>query len=196
MTDVPRILAFAGSLRTGSYNSKILAVAADGARAAGADVSRIDLRDFPLPPYDGDLEAAEGLPANALKLKDLFRAADGLLIASPEYNSAISGTLKNVLDWVSRTAPGEKPLEGFKGKVAALCSASPGALGGIRGLASVRLILGNMSVVVLPDQVAVPKANEAFDDEGNVVDAGRRKALMELGGALAHATRALMPARS
>ena len=78
----------------------------------------------------------EGLPANALKLKELFKAADGLLIASPEYNSAISGTLKNVLDWVSRTAPGEKPLECFKGKVAALCSASTGALGGIRGLAS------------------------------------------------------------
>ena len=196
MSDVPRILAFAGSLRSGSYNGKILAVAADGARAAGADVTRIDLRDFPVPPYDGDLEATEGIPASALKLKELFKAADGLLVASPEYNSAISGTLKNVLDWVSRTAPGEKPLEGFKGRVAALCSASPGALGGIRGLASVRLILGNMSVVVLPDQVAVPRANEAFDDEGNVVDPGRRKALMELGGTLARTTRALMPARS
>lgn len=196
MTEIPRILALAGSLRVGSYNAKILAAAADGARAAGADVTRIDLRDFPLPPYDGDLEAAEGLPANALRLKELFKAADGLLIASPEYNSAVSGTLKNVFDWVSRTAPGEKPLEGFKGKVAALCSASPGALGGIRGLASVRSILGNIGVVVLPDQVSVPKANEAFDDEGNVVDAGRRKALMELGGTLARTTRALRMARS
>jgi NAD(P)H-dependent FMN reductase len=196
MSDVPRILAFAGSLRTGSFNEKILAVAADGARAAGADVTRIELREFPVLPYDGDVEAADGLPANALKLKELFRAADGLLIASPEYNSAISGTLKNVLDWVSRTAPGEKPLQAFKGKVAALCSASPGALGGIPGLASVRSILGNIGVVVLPDQVALPKANEAFDDEGNVVDPGRRKALMELGGTLARATRALMPARS
>jgi len=196
MSDAPRILALAGSLRTGSFNRKILAVAADGARAAGADVTRIDLRDFPLPPYDGDLETASGLPASALALKGVFRANDGLLLASPEYNSAISGTLKNVLDWVSRPAPGERPLECFKGKVAALCSASTGALGGIRGLAVVRLMLGSIGVLVLPDQVAVPKAAEAFDDEGNVIDPGRRKALMELGTALAHATRALRPGRS
>ena len=196
MSDAPRILALAGSLRTGSYNRKILAVAADGARAAGADVTRIDLRDFPLPPYDGDLETTSGLPASALALKEAFKANEGLLLASPEYNSAISGTLKNVLDWVSRPAPGEKPLECFKGKVAALCAASTGALGGIRGLAVVRLILGNIGVLVLPDQVAVPKAAEAFDDEGNVIDPGRRKALMELGTALAHATRVLKPGRS
>lgn len=196
MSEAPRILALAGSLRAGSYNAKILSPAADGARAAGADVTRIHLRDFPLPVYDADLEAAEGLPAAALRLKGLFRAADGLLIASPEYNSAISGTLKNVIDWVSRPAPGEKPLECFKGKVAALCAASTGALGGIRGLAAVRLILGNIGVVVLPDQVALPKAADAFDADGNVVDPGRRKALMELGGTLVHATRALMPARA
>ena len=196
MSDVPRILAFAGSLRTGSYNKKILAVAADGARAAGADVTGIDLRDFPLPVYDADLETSEGLPANALKLKALFRAADGLLIASPEYNSSISGTLKNAFDWVSRPAPGERPLECFKGKVAVLCSASTGALGGIRGLAAVRLVLGNIGVVVLPDQVSLPKAADAFDSDGNVVDPGKRKGLMELGGTLVHATRALAPARA
>jgi NAD(P)H-dependent FMN reductase len=191
MSDAPRILAFAGSLRTGSYNRKILAVAADGARAAGADVTRVDLRDFPLPVYDADLEAAEGLPEAARKLKARFDAADGLLLACPEYNAGIPGTLKNVLDWVSRPAPGERPLQAFRGKVAALCSASPGALGGVRSLLQVRLVLGSIGVVVLPDQVSLPKANEAFDDEGNVLDPGRRKALMELGGALAHATRAL-----
>ena len=191
MSAPPRILAVPGSLRTGSYNRLILAVAADGARAAGADVTRVDLRDYPMPPYDGDLEARDGVPASALKLKELFRASDGLLFASPEYNAGISGTLKNVLDWVSRAAPGEKPLECFRGKVAALCSASTGALGGVRGLAIVRLILGNIGVVVLPDQVAVPRAAEAFDDEGNVVDPGRRKSLMELGASLAHAARAL-----
>ncbi len=190
MSDAPRILALAGSLRAGSYNRRVLAVAADGARAAGADVTRIDLRDFPLPVYDADLESASGLPPAALALKDRFRAAEGLLVASPEYNSAISGTLKNTFDWVSRPAPGEKPLECFKGKVAALCAASTGALGGIRGLASVRLILGNLGVVLLPDQVALPKAAEAFDDDGNVVDPARRKSLMELGAALARATRA------
>ena len=195
MSEAPRVLALAGSLRRGSFNKLILAVAADGARAAGADVTRIDLRDYPLPVYDADLEAAEGLPAAARSLKGLFRAADGLLLASPEYNGAIGGPLKNVVDWVSRPAPDEPPAAGFRGKVAALCAASPGALGGIRGLASVRLILSNLGVLVLPDQVALPKAAEAFDDEGNVVDPGRRKALMELGGALAHATRALKGGR-
>ncbi len=191
MSDAPRILALAGSLRAGSYNRRVLAVAADGARTAGADVTGIDLRDFPLPVYDADLESASGLPAAALALKERFRAAEGLLIASPEYNSAISGTLKNLLDWVSRPAPGEKPLECFKGKVAALCSASTGALGGIRGLASVRVVLGNLGVVLLPDQVTLPRAAEAFDDDGNVADPARRKSLMELGAALARATRAL-----
>lgn len=195
MSDVPRILALAGSLRSGSYNRRILAVAADGARACGADVTRIDLRDFPMPPYDGDLEASAGIPATAQALKELFKANDGLLLASPEYNAGISGTLKNVLDWVSRPAPSERPLECYKGKVAALLAASTGALGGIRGLAAVRLILASIGVVVLPDQVALPKAADAFDDDGNVIDPGRRKALMELGGALAHATRALRMAR-
>jgi NAD(P)H-dependent FMN reductase len=154
-------------------------------------VRGIDLRDFPLPVYDADLESASGLPPAVLALKERFRAAEGLLVASPEYNAAISGTLKNVFDWVSRPAPGEKPLACFKGKVAALCAASTGALGGIRGLASVRLILGNLGVVLLPDQVALPKAAEAFDDDGNVVDPARRKSLTELGAALARATRAL-----
>jgi len=191
MSDAPRILALAGSLRAGSFNRRLLAVAADGARAAGADVTGVDLRDFPLPVYDADLESASGLPPAALALKERFRAAEGLLVASPEYNAAISGTLKNVFDWVSRPAPGEKPLACFKGKVAALCAASTGALGGIRGLASVRLILGNLGVVLLPDQVALPKAAEAFDDDGNVVDPARRKSLSELGAALARATRAL-----
>lgn len=191
MSDAPRILALAGSLRAGSYNRRVLAVAADGARAAGADVTGIDLRDFPLPVYDADLESASGLPEAALALKERFRAAEGLLVASPEYNSAISGTLKNVFDWVSRPAPVEKPLACFKGKVAALCAASTGALGGIRGLASVRVVLGNLGVVLLPDQVALPKAAEAFDAEGSLLDPARRKSLLELGAALARATRAL-----
>ncbi len=194
MSDAPRILALAGSLRAGSYNRRVLAVAADGARAAGADVTGIDLRDFPLPVYDADLESASGLPEAALALKERFRAAEGLLVASPEYNSAISGTLKNVFDWVSRPAPGEKPLACFKGKVAALCAASTGALGGIRGLASVRVVLGNLGVVLLPDQVALPKAAEAFDAEGSLLDPARRKSLLELGAALARATRALRSA--
>src|SRR6185295_2879266 len=100
----PKILAFAGSMRKDSFNKKLIRVAAEGARSAGAEVTLIDLKDFPLPVYDGDLEAAEGLPAGAKKLKELFLQNQGLLIASPEYNSSIPGTLKNAIDWVSRPA--------------------------------------------------------------------------------------------
>ena len=196
MSDAPRILAFAGSLRKGSHNRKILLVAADGARAAGGDVTRIDLRDYPLPAYDADLEEEAGLPASATELKALFDGADGLLLACPEYNGGIAGPLKNVLDWVSRPATGERPLQAFRGKVAALCSASTGGLGGVRGLAQMRLVLATVGAVVLPEQVSLARAHEAFDDEGNVLDPGRRKALMELGGALARAARALRTERS
>ena len=197
MTDVPRILAFAGSLRAGSYNKKILAVAADGARAAGADVTRIDLRDFPLPVYDADLETAEGLPANAVKLKELFKAADGLLVASPEYNSADQRHPQERLRLglaLRRRARGR--WSASRGRSPRSAPPPPAPSAGSGASRSVRLILGNIGVVVLPDQVALPKAADAFDSDGNVVDPGRRKALMELGGALAHATRALMTRRS
>src|SRR5262249_29719722 len=103
----PRILAFAGSTRRDSFNKKLAGIAADGARAAGAEVTFIDLRDYPLPLYDGDLEAEKGLPEQAQRLKKLFLDHDGLLISSPEYNSSISGVLKNTIDWVSRPVPGE-----------------------------------------------------------------------------------------
>src|SRR3989338_2486857 len=99
----PKILAFAGSTRTESFNKKLVQIAVRGAKQAGADVAYIDLRDFPLPLFDGDLEAKEGLPANAKKLKALFLDHQGLLISSPEYNSSISGVLKNTIDWVSRS---------------------------------------------------------------------------------------------
>lgn len=167
----PRILAFAGSTRTGSLNKRLVRFAAEAARSAGAEVTLVDLRDFPLPLFDGDLEDREGLPENARKLKTLFREHDGLLIASPEYNSSITGVLKNTIDWVSRgETDDEPPLVAFRGKTAALMSASPGALGGLRGLVHVRAILGNIGVIVLPDQVAVPKAHEVFDDQGTLKD--------------------------
>ena len=152
----PRILAFGGSLRRDSYNQKLVAIAAAGARAAGAEVTLITLRDFPLPLYDQELEDAEGLPPAAKKLKQLFREHHGLLIASPEYNSSITGTLKNTLDWVSRVeTESEPPLEAFAGKTAILCAASPGAWGGLRGLVHLRAILGNIGVTVLPDRKSV-----------------------------------------
>ena len=152
---MPRILAFACSLRRDPFNKKLVSIAAHGAREAGAEVTLIDLKDFPLPLFDQDLEAEQGMPENGKKLKKLFIDHDGLLIASPEYNSSFPAVLKNAIDWVSRPAPGEPSLVAFRGKVATLMSASPGALGGLRGLVHVRSILGNIGVIVLPDQMAV-----------------------------------------
>jgi NAD(P)H-dependent FMN reductase len=187
MAYVPKILAFAGSLRQGSYNKKLIRIAVAGARAAGAEVTLIDLRDLPLPVFDEDLETRDGLHPNGRKLKDLFLAHDGLLISSPEYNSSISAALKNAIDWVSRPCEGEPPLGCFIGKVAALMSASPGNLGGLRGLVHVRAILGNIRVIVLPDQVAVPKAHEAFTEDGRLKDARQHAAVEKLGVDVAHA---------
>jgi chromate reductase, NAD(P)H dehydrogenase (quinone) len=181
----PCILAFAGSARTDSFNKRLLPIAVQGARQAGVDVTVIDLRDFPLPIYDGDCEATQGLPPNALRLKELFAQHRGLLIAAPEYNSSITPLLKNTIDWVSRTAPGEAALASITGRTAALISASPGALGGLRGLRHVREILGNIGVLVLPDQVAVPKANEAFQPDGSLKDARQQSAVSGVGEKLA-----------
>jgi NAD(P)H-dependent FMN reductase len=183
-----KILAFAGSSRKDSFNKKLVRIAAAGAREAGAEVTEIDLRDFPMPIYDGDLEAAEGHPANARKLKDLFVAHHGLLIASPEYNSGISALLKNSIDWVSRPVPGEPSLVAFTGKIAALMATSTGALGGLRGLVQVRMILSNIGVIVLPDQVSIPKAAEAFDDSGAIKDAALNTRVRGLGRKLAEFT--------
>jgi chromate reductase, NAD(P)H dehydrogenase (quinone) len=182
---MPRILAFAGSLRRDSFNKKLVSIAAHGAREAGAEVTLIDLKDFPLPLFDQDLEAEQGMPENGKKLKKLFIDHDGLLIASPEYNSSFPAVLKNAIDWVSRPAPGEPSLVAFRGKVATLMSASPGALGGLRGLVHVRSILGNIGVIVLPNQIAVAKAHEAFQPDGSLVDPKQQAGIEGLGTTLA-----------
>jgi NAD(P)H-dependent FMN reductase len=185
MTDHPnvpaKILAFAGSTRSGSFNKKLIKLGAEAARAAGAEVTLIDLRDLPMPLYDGDLEDKDGLPPNAVALKKLFMEHRGLLLSCPEYNSSISGVLKNTIDWLSRQDPknpNEKPLACFSGKIVSLLSASPGALGGLRGLVTVRSILGNIQVIVLPEQLAVSKAHEAFDENGRLKDA-KQQAVVE-----------------
>jgi len=184
MASAPKILAFAGSTRVGSFNKKLVKIAAAAARAAGAEVTELDLRDLPMPLYDGDLEATEGIPPNAQTLKALMRAHEGLLISAPEYNSGITGVLKNAIDWASRSAAGEAPLACFVGKTAALMSASPGGLGGLRGLVQVRSMLSNIHVLVLPDQVAVPRAEEAFNPDGTLKDATQRAAIETLGRSL------------
>jgi chromate reductase len=170
MSYTPKILAFAGSTRKESFNKKLVKIAADAARAAGAQVTYVDLRDIPMPLYDGDLETEQGIPENAKKFKAMLSAHDGFLISAPEYNSSISGVLKNAIDWASRPVPGEASLACFAGKVVTLMSASPGALGGLRGLVVVRSLLSNINVIVLPGQMAVPKAHEAFGPDGKLKD--------------------------
>jgi len=165
-----RIIAFAGSTRTASLNKMLLRLAAEDVKNAGGEVTLVDLRDLPMPLYDGDLEASEGPPPNATTLYELMTQHQGLLLACPEYNSSITGVLKNAIDWVSRPREGEPPLAAFAGKVAALMSASPGGFGGLRGLVHVRSILGNIGVTVIPNQVAVPIALDAFDADGRLKD--------------------------
>ncbi len=180
----PRILAFAGSLRRDSFNKKLVRIAAQAAEAEGADVQLIDLADYPLPVFDEDLETRDGMPAHGVALKELMKASHGFLIASPEYNSSITAALKNMLDWASRPAPDEPGLAAFKGKAALLLSASPGQLGGLRGLVHLRSILGNIGVVVLPEQQAIPRAGEAFADDGRLRDASLHSTVENLGRSL------------
>jgi len=181
----PKIVAFAGSLRAGSYNKKLIALAAEAARAAGAEVTIVDLRELALPVFDQDIEDTTGLPAGTKKFKALLRASDGFLIASPEYNSSITAALKNAIDWASRAETDDEPsLAAFRGKAAALLSASPGALGGLRGLVTVRSILSNIGVLVLPDQVAINTAHEAFDEAGQLKDDRKAKQVAALARSL------------
>jgi NAD(P)H-dependent FMN reductase len=181
----PRILALAGSARRDSFNKKLIRIAVSGAREAGAEVTLIELEDYPLPLFNQDEEAAAGLPPNGRKLKDLFLSHQGLLIASPEYNSSITPLLKNTLDWVSRPVAGEPPLACYIDKTAVLMSASPGALGGLRALVHVRAILGNIGVVVLPATISIPSAAQAFAADGSLADAKKQAQVSQLGAALA-----------
>lgn len=181
----PNILVFGGSLRSESFNQKLATIAAEAASAASGEVTLISLRDFRMPLFDEDLEAAEGMPEAAQRLKALFAKHDGLIIASPEYNSTITAALKNAIDWVSRaTSPDEEPLSVLKGKSAAILSASPGGYGGARSLAALRPFLENIHISVLPDQVSIPKAHEAFDADGKLVDPAQDSAVRSLAAAL------------
>jgi NAD(P)H-dependent FMN reductase len=184
MSRTPSVLAFSGSLRKNSWNSRLVRFAADGARAAGADITVIELRDHRVPLFDQDLEAESGKPAEARELKRLMIEHDGFLIASPEYNSSISGVLKNVIDWVSRPDE-DKTRSPFRGKVVGVMSASPGALGGVRGLPHVRAILGNLGCLVLPDQVSIPRIHEAFGDDDRLTEERSAQKVLGLGRAVA-----------
>lgn len=187
----PKILAFSGSLRVESFNQKMVKVAAEGAKAAGAEVTVISLREYPLPLMDEDLEAASGLPENARNLKDLFKSHDGVLLASPEYNGSVTAALKNAIDWVSRPLGDDEPLEAFGNKVWCIMSASPGGLGGIRGLIHLRSLLGGIRVHVIPQQHALGGAGDKFDAQGKLTDEKLRESVMGLGRTLADTCRKL-----
>lgn len=168
----PRILVFAGSIRTGSFNARLAALAAKELALAGAEVTHISLLDYPLPIYDGDLEAKSGPPANALKLKQMMTAHPGVFIASPEYNASVTPLLKNTLDWISRVREGkETPLAAYKNRVFALGAASNGVYGGMRSLLALRQVLEiGCGALVIPEQIAVSRAADAYDDMDHLKD--------------------------
>jgi len=190
-----RILVFAGSARRDSLNKKLARAAAQAAREAGGEVTFLDLDDHPVPLYHGDLEAAGGMPANARKLREIFLAHDALLIASPENNSSVTALLKNTIDWLSRDLGdgrgANSGLAPWKGKVAALMAASPGAFGGVRALPHLRQILSALGVIVLGTQLPVARAHEAFDEAGAIRDPRVAKSVAALAGALVEAAQGL-----
>lgn len=166
-----KLLFFAGSARKESLNKKLAKLAANMAQDAGVQVTYIDLKDFEMPLYNGDVEAQSGIPESAKILKQLFVEHHGFFIASPEYNSSMPPLLKNSLDWISRPhEENEAPLIAFFGKVAALGAVSPGQLGGLRGLVSLRMMLGNIGVTVIPSQIAVGSGFLAFDEDEQLKD--------------------------
>jgi len=169
----PKILVLPGSVRSGSHNVRLAALATKELTLLDADVTRISLQDYPLPLYDADLDARAGQPEHAVKLKHMIAAHHGVFIASPEYSASVTPLLKNAIDWVSRVREkGDPTYAAFKGRVFAIASASPEAAGGLRSLMALRQILElGCGAVVIPEQVAIPDAERAFDDMDNLVEA-------------------------
>lgn len=170
-----RLLAFAASLRKGSFNRKLIQLTAELAREQGAEVDLADFHDFDMPLYNRDIQDTEGFPAGAQELGHALERADGILLASPEYNYSLPGTLKNALDWVSRMRP--TPLSG---KSALLLSASNGQFGGIRGLWQLRIPLEGCGVHVYPSMYALPWADRMFGEDGRLVEPERQSRLNEM----------------
>jgi NAD(P)H-dependent FMN reductase len=170
----PKILVLPGSTRAGSHNVRLAALAAKELTLLDADVTRISLADYQLPIYEAELEAKTGAPFNAIKLKQMIMAHHGIFIASPEYSASVTPLLKNAIDWVSRVRErGDPTYAAFKGRAFAIASASPDRAGGLRSLMALRQILElGCGALVIPEQVAIPQADHAFDDMDNIIDAG------------------------
>jgi NAD(P)H-dependent FMN reductase len=168
---VAKILLFAGSIRTGAYSGKVADAAQKELASQGADVTRISLADYPLPIMDQDLERERGIPENALKLARLIAAHDAVLICTPEHNGSMPALVKNTIDWVSRVhRDNGRPLDPYHGKVAAICSSSEGHFAGIRSATHLRAVLSHIGMELISPQVSVPRAGEAFDEDGNFRD--------------------------
>jgi NAD(P)H-dependent FMN reductase len=169
---IPKILVFPGSIRTGSHNVRLAALAAKELTLLDVEVTRISLADYPLPIYDADIDARAGQPTNALKLKQMIMAHHGVFIASPEYSASVTPLLKNAIDWVSRVRErGDPTYAAFKGRVFAISSASPGRAGGLRSLMALRQILElGCGALVIPEQVTIQRADTAFDEMDNITD--------------------------
>lgn len=189
----PRLLFISGSTREKSFNKRLAKLGELIADANGIAGTFADLGDYPMPIYNGDDEARDGPPENARKLKALMKVHHGVFIASPEYNASFSPLLKNAIDWVSHVRDeGETPLEVFKTRVFALGSASPGGMGGLRGLSQLRLVLEiGLGALVLPDQFAVPRAAEAFDENGHLKNKESQETFKQLIQKLARAAHVL-----
>lgn len=180
-----KILAVSGSARTGSLNQKILDLAIEGARNAGAEVTSARLANFELPIYDADREAERGMPRAGRALQTLVAHHDALLVATPEYNGGYSALLKNAIDWISRPLEdGSSGVSLLSGKVAALISASPGQLGGLRSQTGMRTVLDKLGMIVIPDSFALSNAHDAFDAAGKMKDATAERMLHGVGAAL------------
>ena len=175
-----KVLAFAGSTREGSFNKKLVIEAANMARQMGANVTVINLKDYAMPFYDGDLETKEGMPTKAKQLRRLMMQSQVILIASPEYNGSLSAALKNVIDWASRGEEGGSSRDAFKDRTFVIISASPSLGGGVRGLVHLRTILENIGGTVLPQQIVVPNAYQAFDEQGQLKDPKLKQELKQL----------------
>lgn len=193
MPQTQKLLFFAGSAREGSHNKKLARLAAQIAEANGIAATFADLGDYPMPLYDRDLEIGNGVPDNARKLRALMEVHGGILVAAPEYNASITPLLKNTLDWISRVRlEGEPPLQVFKTRVFAIVSASPGRFGGVRGLLTLRQVLSvGLQALVLPDQLSVPHAADAFDEKGHLKDKAQQELLKGIVGKLARAAKVL-----
>jgi chromate reductase, NAD(P)H dehydrogenase (quinone) len=191
MPENTRLLFFAGAARDGSTNKQLARCGAAIAAARGHPATFADLGDYPMPLYDGDLEARDGVPDNARKLTALMDAHQGIFIASPEYNASITPLLKNALDWVSRVAD-DAGVRGqvYRTRIFALGAASPGALGGMRGLIHVRTVMElGLGAIVLPDMMSVPHAGNAFTTDGTLTDVASQQRFETVVQKLAHAAR-------